>query len=73
MSEKADAMTEGRGVRLLTMSRFMVEVEERSRELVRCSSTKCSPNIILESARLWEGLFNFEPSIIAVAMVMPMI
>ena len=36
MSEKAEAMTEGRGVRLLVRlrSRFMVEVEERSRELV---------------------------------------
>ena len=34
MSEKAEAMTEGRGVRLLARSRFMVEVEERSSELV---------------------------------------
>ena len=76
MSEKAEAMTDGRGVRLLVRSRlrFMLDVEERSSELVEESFSELvkwsASNISLESARLCKLLPRpTTPSIVAVAIV----
>ena len=65
MSEKVDAITEGRGARLqaIPKPRFMVEVDERSRLV----EVKLSSNI-LRSTRLLGALPSPALSIIVVAM-----
>ena len=65
MSEKVDAITEGRGARLqaIPKPRFMVEVDERSRLVeVRLSSNS------LRSTRLLGALPSPALSILVVAM-----